>query len=861
MNKLISVTVIAAMVLVALAAFALPASAQGDPGAGCAAVTKYYNGTMNGSIYFEQQGYSDGPPSMTKTFTNVPDGIKIAKVYTGVWGGSPCKGGDFNITINNAGGVRTTPDNIPGAMYRSCDPCPTKTNCGGCQPARCDALRDATSGNLAHNQGFVDLPDIHDYIVGCGVHFISYNATPYIIPGSNTITVQTRKNHACNCPTTLDCGDGWDGRIYVIALMVIYESETMPEITYWVNEGALYLEKDSECDGPDDHIYASKYFNGTNVTDPTRVSLWSLGFPHVINTYNPGAAGAFTKLNGIDIGAPGVIEAYGGGANEVLLRWNLPPNSVNNASNFLEYNDPEPYYERAFAEVLIVHGPSNKSDLNGGHWGEGSFPVVMRPNKDYTINKTVENIGGGAAGPFNVSLDIAGTSYHKEVNVTTGLGIGSSTTVSFDDVNLPKGCYNFIVTKDCNGDVTEDNEFNNVATKEYQVGNVIVVDGNSDFERLDVSGDMALPAGCFANVGGTYYIRNLDIENCAEHCISDGVHITNTTVPFVIRNCTIHDCEGNGVYFNNVTNGKVNESEIYSNGLKGIRMENCSYVTIETNSVHDHEFGVDVYMDTMPYVDSHHVTISNNTVSGGMYGIEVLGNDCTVRCNTIEDTTGSYAVYVSGNYSVIHNNTMKDNAGYGIQVDSTWIPTLGNLIYGNDFIGNNGGGVQAFDSGTNTGWNTSTQVQYYYDNDGTRYNYTGNYWSDYYGNLYKNYLPNPSCTDLNGDGIGDSIPYAIGGGAGAADNYPMVVPWWVCGDVNGDGRSDTNDLNPLFYVSLTTSQWAGDVNCQGSGSCLGCVDTNDLNPLFYGGNKLRCCPNCCDGIGCCTCIGCCCNPT
>lgn len=844
-----------AMVVVALVAFTTSASAQGDPGAGCAAVTKYY-GTMNGSIYFEQQGYSDSPPSMTRTFTNVPDGIKIAKVYTGVWGGSPCKGGDFNITIANAGGSYTTPDNIPGAMYRSCDPCPTKTNCEGCQPDRCDALRNDTSGNNATNWNFADLPDIHDYIVGCGVHFISYNATPYITPGSNTITVQTRKNHTCNCPTPLDCGDGWDGRIYVIALMVIYENETMPEITYWVNEGALYLETDSECDGPFDHIYASKYFNGTNVTNPKRVSLWSLGVPHVINTYDPGAAGAFTKLNGIDIGPPGVVEAYG--SNEVLLRWTLPPASVNNASNFLEYNNPESYYERAFAEVLIVHGPSDKPDIVDGVWA-GAFPDVMRPGKDYTINKFVENIGGNASGPFNVSLDIAGTSYHKEVNVTTGLGAGNNTTVSFDEVNLPEGCYDFIVTVDCNGDVTEDNEFNNVATKKYQVGYVIVVDGNSDFERLNVSGDMALPAGCFANISSTYYIRNLDIENCAKHCISDGVHITNTTVPFVIRNCMIHDCEGNGVYFNNVTNGKVNESEIYSNGMKGIRMENCSYVAIETNSVHDNEeTDVDVYMDTMPYVDSHHITISNNTITGGMCGIEVLGNDCTVRCNTIEDTTGSYAVYVSGNYSKIHNNTLKDNVGYGIQVDSTWIQTIGNLIYGNDFIGNNGGGVQAFDNGTNTIWNTPTVVRYYYDLSDNQNSYTGNYWSDYYGNLYnESYLPNPNCTDSNGDGIGDSIPYAIDGGAGAADNYPMVVPWWVCGDVNGDGRSDTNDLNPLFNTRLTTSQWAGDVNCQGSGSCQGCVDTNDLNPLFY--RELHCCPNCCDRVSCCECIGCCCN--
>lgn len=819
MNKFVSVTVIIVMVLVALAAFVLPSSAQvicpgpGHPGAGCAAVTKYYD-TMNGSIYFEQEGYSESSP-MTRTFINVPDGIKIAKVYTGVWGGSPGKGGDFNITIANSGGSYTTPDNIPGAMYKACDPCPNPTNCledGWQCPGRCDALRNATSGNLAHNTGFADLSDIHDYIVGCGVHFISYNATPYITPGTNTITVQTRGNATC-------ARGGWDGRIYVIALMVIYENGTMPEITYWVNEGGLYLEKDSDCDGPYDHIYASKYFNGTNVANPTRVSLWSLGFPHVINTYNPNATGSYTKLNSVNIGPPGVVQAYAGGANEVLLKWNLPPNSVNGVSNFLEYNDPEPYYERAFTEVLIVHGPSDKPDLIPRRIGEG-FPVVMRPNQDHTINVTVENIGGTASGSFDVSLDVG--TYHQEVNVATGLGIAGSTTVSFTGVNLDYGCYTFTATVDCNGDVTEDNEYNNVATKDYQVGYVIVVDGNSGFDDL-VTESLA------TKVGSTYYIQNRDIENCAEHCISDGVNIANTTVPFVIKGCTIHDCAGNGVYFNNVTNGKVNESEIYGNGLKGIRMENCSYVAIETNSVHDNEeTGVDVYMDTMPYVDSHHITISNNTVSGGICGIEVLGNDCTVRCNTIEDTTGSYAVYVSGNYSVIHNNTMKDNTGYGIEVDSTWIPTIGNLIYGNDFIGNNGGGVQAFDNGTNTCWNTPTMVNYYYNNSNPLYfNYTGNYWSDYSGNYHN------GNNDL--DGIGDP-PYTIDGGAGAADSYPRIVTLWVCGDVNGDGDANGLDIYPLFRSNIRTSVWAADVN----GDC----DANglDIYPLFRG--NLQCCSGC-----------------
>jgi hypothetical protein len=98
MNKSISKMMIAVMVLVALAAFTMPASAQGDPGCGCVADTKLY-GTMNGSVYLEQQGWMSYSP-MTRTF-DVPSGIKEAKIYSGVWQGSPGKGGSFNMTIEN----------------------------------------------------------------------------------------------------------------------------------------------------------------------------------------------------------------------------------------------------------------------------------------------------------------------------------------------------------------------------------------------------------------------------------------------------------------------------------------------------------------------------------------------------------------------------------------------------------------------------------------------------------------------------------------------------------------------------------------------------------------------------------------
>ena len=808
MNKLISAMVTAAMVVVALAAFTTSSSAQGDPGCGCIADTKLYGTDFNGSIYFEQKGFMS-PKVMTQTFVNVPPGIKDARIYTGVWQGSPGKGGFFNITIQNSSGSYTTD------TYRACDPCPQATKCSvdGYQCGRCDALSNVTSGNWNHNQNF-DLVNIHDYIVGCGVQFISFNATPYITPGQNTITVKTEACDAC-------ARGGWDGRIYLIALLVVYENETMPEITYWVNEGALYLEKGSDCDGPYDHLYASKYFNNSYVT-PKKVKLWSLGWPHVINATNPAPqpGDPNTTLNGNNIGYPDITESHGtAGYNEVMLRWNnIDTTFVTGNSQFLEYYDDNPLYERAFVEAFIIRGPSDKPDLVVT---DIEFPSTMRPGKTDTIYATVENDGdpdqpNSDAGPFHVRLyvdDNPVSTFH----VSGGLDAGDSTTASFSVSIAEESCPEFRVVADCNGVITEDNEFNNEMREKYQVGYVIVVNSNSDFASLAADG--WLPAGSVVSAGGIYYIQNLDITNCA----GNGISIANTDQRFVIRNCIVHHCEANGIHFDNVTGTPGSEVEVYENEVnnndqKGIKVVNSSYAVIDSNHAHENQdYGVDVYMAHMPILDSHHITISNNTLEDNGYGIELMGFNCDVKCNTILDSIAhgggeeGFGIYVSGNESTIHNNTIKGSDRYGIMLDSTTIPTYYNRIYGNDLIGNmklDPSRPQAFDNGTNY-WNTPTEVNYYYDNDDIHFNYTGNYWSDYDGNLHAgNY-------DSNGDGIGDT-PYTIDGGTGAADFYPRIVTWWMCGDVNGDGKvAPSIDGRRIYTNSIITSKWAADVNCDG----------------------------------------------
>ena len=417
-----------------------PVSAQGNPGAGCHMTTKYYD-TIHGGIYFEQYGWMQFG-SMTKTFSDVPDGIKIARVYTGVWAGSPGKGGDFNITVNGA----TSP------TYQACDPCPDATNCEPYQPLRCNT---------------VNTSECHDYVTGCNVHFISYNATSYIVPGSNTVTVKAVGNESCP-------RGGWDGRIYLIALLVVYEDTNMPEITYWINEGAPYMEKGSYCDGFKDHLDISFYFNGTHISNPATLKYWTLGFPRAANA---SAEPAYTKLNGNNIGEYDYMEMYGG--YEIFYRWdNIPASYLNPSSNLFCYHNPDPFYERVNVAVLTLEKEvAEKPDLlittiNAYHYNPGSQAWFNLSNE---VDVTIKNNGTADAEAFNVGLSAGDDLIGKKT--VSGLGVGEMRTMQFKWTPIGEDCfenctftdtyqdYELRAVADCDNDVDEGDETNNDLTE------------------------------------------------------------------------------------------------------------------------------------------------------------------------------------------------------------------------------------------------------------------------------------------------------------------------------------------------------------------------------------------------------------
>ncbi|MEA1943889.1 MAG: CARDB domain-containing protein [Euryarchaeota archaeon] len=347
------------------------------------------------------------------------------------------------------------------------------------------------------------------------------------------------------------------------------------------------------------------------------------------------------------------------------------------------------------------------------------FPEVMNSSASYTIKARIKNQGdAGTGNMFNVSLNV--DTHSDKVTDVGPLGAGASTTVSFTSVNLEDGCHEFTVTADCDSNVSESNEINNATSEWYQVGNVIVVHNNSD-----------LISEADRNVSGTYYIENRTITNCA----GCGITIENTTLPFVIQNCTVHDCackgstgDSAGICLDNVTSGTIGDpsdtNTIENNTDAGIRVKNSTYVDITDNKIQNNTvYGIYAYPRELPVTsetcdDCNYINVTNNTITKNDEAIDLIAHNCTVKNNTIRNNT-AYGIYLYGNNSdITDGNNIRNNTDYGVKLYNSY----NNDIHCNTLADNNAGspGHQAWDNGDND-WNSTDAGE----------NYTGNRWKDW----------------------------------------------------------------------------------------------------------------------------------
>ncbi len=250
-------------------------------------------------------------------------------------------------------------------------------------------------------------------------------------------------------------------------------------------------------------------------------------------------------------------------------------------------------------------------------------------------------------------------------------------------------------------------------------------------------------------------------------------HISTNTI-------TNNICSNNegGIFLFYSINNIIDKNTCSSNEY-GILIDTCGTNKVTYNICNSNEGGMSIY-------NAENNIITNNIYSNNVEGIVLTNSRENTIMNSICSNNKNGIILKTGSDSnIISNNHIVDNSGYGVEVESRKPKCNENLIFLNNYIGNNRGKNQAIDNGVNNAWNTSC---------------TGNYWSDW------------TSPDSDNDGIVDQ-PYRINGTANTEDNFPLEEPFCIFVPVNeeGDVIIDTHKL--IMFDCSSYGDYASIVNC------------------------------------------------
>jgi len=261
----------------------------------------------------------------------------------------------------------------------------------------------------------------------------------------------------------------------------------------------------------------------------------------------------------------------------------------------------------------------------------------------------------------------------------------------------------------------------------------------------------------------------------------DGVILYYSSNNSIIGN-TITNNHFDGISLGYFSDNSVSGNTITANNAYGIRLQYSSNNSIIGNTITNNHF------DGIGFSGSSDNIISGNTITANnRYGIKFeSSSNNTVSRNTITaNNDAGFYFYFSSNNSVSGNTITNDN-GRGI-----WLQySNSNSVSGNT-ITNHWEGIRLDDSS-----NSKIYHNNFIDNTRQAYVYVssyanvwdngceGNYWSDYEERY-------PNATEINNSGIWDT-PYVID--ENNRDNYPLMNPYWLPGDVNHDLKIDIYDV-------------------------------------------------------------------
>ncbi|UCG69970.1 MAG: right-handed parallel beta-helix repeat-containing protein, partial [Thermoplasmata archaeon] len=231
----------------------------------------------------------------------------------------------------------------------------------------------------------------------------------------------------------------------------------------------------------------------------------------------------------------------------------------------------------------------------------------------------------------------------------------------------------------------------------YTPHNPIYIEGDDDFSDGDDDG--VINPSSAGTEGDPYIIAGWEINAST----ANGIEIRNTTVYFIIRDCYVHGSESPylGIWFFNVTNGRIEDSNILKNWL-GIDLNQSSSSTIYNNSILNNDYGINIS-------GSRNIIFNNSICFNDFTGLYLSGSNNTISHNNVSNNGDGIYLNLSSYTKIFKNSFYSNNGsimspGYGIILSSS----LCNKISYNNISGNgnhidiSGCGIWLISSGNNT---------------------------------------------------------------------------------------------------------------------------------------------------------------
>lgn len=366
--------------------------------------------------------------------------------------------------------------------------------------------------------------------------------------------------------------------------------------------------------------------------------------------------------------------------------------------------------------------------------GAGTYYENVVVNKSLAIigedkNTTIID-GGGVGDVVNITVDwvningfmIQNSGSNGPLDYDTGIAIRSNNCTISDNIILNNGCNGITIWSSRDNTV-----FNNIVSSNMFYGILLRYSSNNNtISNNNVSSNK------YCGIYLHYSVNNTIVENRVTLGDYDGIDVffSNNNI---IANNIVSETGYNGIEIQNSDNNTISLNTVSYSAKKGIWFEASSSNHISGNNINSNNLSGLWFED---YCQNNTI-INNNIVNHGNWGGIRAWNDFS--------------------YNLISNNNISINS-WGLHLNSSGTnPCINNQIYHNNFIDN---ANQAYDDGTNNLWDNG-------------YPSGGNYWSDYTG---VDFNSTPTQDVPPPDGIGDTPYTNIGGGAGALDNYPLVIP-------------------------------------------------------------------------------------